>query len=1340
MLDLSSRPLASVATLAPDFLAGGGDMGERMRVHDWPRSALGPAREWPQGLKVAARVLLCARQPMCILWGPTGTLLYNDACRAVLGDRHTAMFAQPAAAVWTDFWEAACHRVELALERGEGSSMEALRLVVDRGGSREEAHYNVTFNPLPGDSAAAGGVLCTFADVTSSVAGERGLALLAALCDDVSRATSAHGACAMAIESLARNVPDLGFGAIYFVDPVRELASIAASTGGPALASIVPSEFSIGPSSWPIARAALEGRGLQIVAIPEAVRGALPAFAGVLPREAAVVTLGAVEGGRVAVLVLPLHPLRALDDERRRFIGLVAAQVSAGLTRALARSEEGLRVEAEKLHEAAADFTGDLDLQSLVQKVTDIGTQFTGAQFGAFFYNMTDEAGESYQLYTLSGAPREAFAKFKMPRATPVFKPTFDGGAPIRSDDITKDPRYGQWGPHRGMPKGHLPVRSYLAVPVIARGGEVLGGLFFGHGEPGMFDERAERAAVGVATQAAVALDNARLYGRARAEIGRRSRVEGELRDSERRYRDLVETLPAAVYTTDAEGRIELYNDAAVRLWGRCPRAGEDKWCGSHRIFSAEGQPMSLEASPMARAVRHGEEIEKAELLIERPDGRRAHVIAHPRPIVDAAGKVTGAINMLVDITERIADEAELAVTKDKLADQVESLTSLHNLALRLGGMTQLEPALRAVLDTAVEAQRAHFGIVWVHEAEHGHLVPRASRGFDGEGLAHFGNVAPGPSGGSAGNAYARRCRWAVEDTESDESFRVFREGARKVGFRSVHSTPIVTRSGELLGVLSVHFRQPRLPTQRDMQVADVCARHAADAIEAHRSHAAVERSERIYRAIGESLDYGVWTANREGRVTYVSDSFLKLLGCTEAEWTGHTWDRFVHPDDVQGLLPAWRECVRAGRQWDRELRVRGVDRKWHSILQRAVPMHDANGEVCGWAGIHLDIQRLKQVENELRELDQRKNEFLATLAHELRNPLAPLRNGLEVLRIAHDNRTMAEKARAMMERQLHQMVRLVDDLLDVSRVSRGKIELRRDNVELAAVLRNAIETSQPLMTERGHELVARIPRERIVVYADMTRLSQVFWNLLNNAAKYTEAGGRIELDIAMRQGEVAVTVRDNGIGIPPEMHARVFDIFTQVDRSLEKSQGGLGIGLSIARRLVEMHGGRIQVESDGHGRGSAFTVTLPAAVVPDSAEIPSGAAAQAGVRPMACKRILIADDNTDSATTLSIMLEMLGNQVRVAHDGEAAVQAAREFGPDAILLDIGMPKLNGYDACARLRAIPETADAYMVALTGWGQEEDRNRAHAAGFDHHMVKPVEPALLEKLISELPARH
>jgi PAS domain S-box-containing protein len=684
---------------------------------------------------------------------------------------------------------------------------------------------------------------------------------------------------------------------------------------------------------------------------------------------------------------------------------------------------------------------------------------------------------------------------------------------------------------------------------------------------------------------------------------------------------------------------------------------------------------------------------------------------------------------------QEVAARAELAATKEELAAQVESLTQLHELAIRLGGMAELPQMLESVLETAVAAQDADYGLVWLHERETGNLVVRASRNFDGEALRYFSRVTPGPAGGAAGNAFASHCRWIIEDVESDPGFEPFRQGARTAGFRAVHSTPIVTSSGELLGVISVHFARKHHPSRRDMQVADVCARHAADAIEGFRRQKALRESEMLYRAIGESINYGVWVCDAAGRNTYASESFLRLTGLTQEECAGFGWGSVLHPDERERTVAQWQEAVRTGGSWDVEHRIRGVDGQWHSVLARGVPVRDEQGAITGWAGINLDIDQLKRVEEELRELDQRKDEFLATLAHELRNPLAPLRNGLEVMKLATSAATI-EKARAMMERQLSQMVRLVDDLLDVSRVSRGKIELRRADIDIASVLRNAIETSQPLVAERMHQLVTRLPKERIVVDADLTRLSQVFWNLLNNAAKYTLPGGVIELEVVARDAEVVISIRDNGIGIPPDMQARVFDIFTQVDRSLEKSQGGLGIGLSIAKRLVEMHGGTIAVRSDGRGKGSEFTVRLPARV--------DAAAAHAepdpeSVRATACHRVLIAEDNADSASTLGILLEAAGNDVRIAHDGKEALGVARAFQPDVVLLDIGMPRMNGYDACREMRSEPWARRAYFVALTGWAQPEDRERAHASGFDCHLVKPVEPADLERMIRELPRR-
>jgi signal transduction histidine kinase len=370
------------------------------------------------------------------------------------------------------------------------------------------------------------------------------------------------------------------------------------------------------------------------------------------------------------------------------------------------------------------------------------------------------------------------------------------------------------------------------------------------------------------------------------------------------------------------------------------------------------------------------------------------------------------------------------------------------------------------------------------------------------------------------------------------------------------------------------------------------------------------------------------------------------------------------------------------------------------------------------------------------REEMRRKDEFLATLAHELRNPLAPIRNGLQILQIAGNDRAAQERARAIVERQVAQMVRLIDDLLDLSRINRGKVELRKERVDVAVVVQNALETSRPILEQRGHELRVDLPPEPLFVEADVTRLSQVFSNLLNNAAKYTEPGGRIALTVERRGGEAAVGVRDNGVGIPAHMLLQIFDMFTQVDRSLERSQGGLGIGLSIVKHLVEMHGGTIEARSQGHKLGSEFVVRLPAAKPLDRKAPQDDAGQHEPALPRTHLRVLVADDNADSASSLALMLEILGHEVRTAQDGQEAVEAAEAFRPDVILLDIGMPRMNGYDACRRLREQPWGAGVFIAALTGWGQDEDKRRSREAGFDRHIVKPVEPAALEATLAGL----
>jgi signal transduction histidine kinase len=378
----------------------------------------------------------------------------------------------------------------------------------------------------------------------------------------------------------------------------------------------------------------------------------------------------------------------------------------------------------------------------------------------------------------------------------------------------------------------------------------------------------------------------------------------------------------------------------------------------------------------------------------------------------------------------------------------------------------------------------------------------------------------------------------------------------------------------------------------------------------------------------------------------------------------------------------------------------------------------------------------LQQRTQELTEADRQKDAFLATLAHELRNPLAPIRNAVHILQLKSPPDPEVHWGLDVIDRQLRQMTRLIDDLLDLSRITRNLLDLRQERLDLAAVLQAAVETSRPLIKERGQEFVVTQPPEPIVLHADPIRLAQVISNLLNNAAKYTERGGHIWLT-AERQGREAImTVRDTGIGIPAEMLPRIFEMFMQGERSRDGAQGGLGVGLTLVKRIVELHGGTITAHSAGPGLGSAFIVRLPVISEPLPAR-PRASSEQASTAPAAARRILVVDDERISAASLGRLLRIKGHEIRTAHDGLEAMGVADEFRPDVVLLDIGLPKMNGYEVAQWLRQQLWGQGMVLIALTGWGQERDRHRSQAAGFDHHLVKPVDPAALVQLLASLP---
>lgn len=529
--------------------------------------------------------------------------------------------------------------------------------------------------------------------------------------------------------------------------------------------------------------------------------------------------------------------------------------------------------------------------------------------------------------------------------------------------------------------------------------------------------------------------------------------------------------------------------------------------------------------------------------------------------------------------------------------------------------------------------------------------------------------------------------------------------------------------------------------------------REANEKLKAHiRDRQQAEEEARRLAAIIEATPNFVAIAHMNGELFYMNLAGRRMVGLAP--------DAALSQAKYHDLCPAWvREQTL--REWMPIALKEGTASGEGALLasdKREIPVlfvlhvhRDTAGDPRYLSIVARDISDRKQAEASLKEADRRKDEFLATMAHELRNPLAPVRSAVQILKVKGPPDPDLVWARDVIDRQVKQMARLLDDLLDVSRITRSRLELRRQRISLSAIVDSAIETSRPHIETGQHQLEVQLPQKPVYLNADPVRLAQVFSNLLNNAAKYTEKRGRIQLlarlqdaqDVSNDAGstgtsekgcpDVTISVTDTGIGIAPESMPRIFDMFSQATPAMSRAQGGLGIGLSLVKGLVEMHAGSVRARSEGLGKGSEFIVQLPTACAPAET---NGPVAEPPRDSPGSLRILVADDNRDGAASLAMMLTLMGHQVRVAHDGQEAVEAAEAFRPTLALLDIGMPRMNGHEAARRIREQAWGKSILLIALTGWGQEEDRRRSREAGFDHHIVKPVDPGTLERMIAQV----
>jgi PAS domain S-box-containing protein len=730
-----------------------------------------------------------------------------------------------------------------------------------------------------------------------------------------------------------------------------------------------------------------------------------------------------------------------------------------------------------------------------------------------------------------------------------------------------------------------------------------------------------------------------------------------------------------AVIATDIDSRITYLNNVAESLTG---------WTKDE----AMGQPLNIvfnivnEATrkavenPAIRALREGIVVGLANhTILIKKDGSESPIDDSAAPIRDENGNVSGCVLIFRDVTAQRnmeRDKANQLLTARLLASIVESSNDAI-IGKSLDGIIQSWNAAAEQMFgfTSNQAVGQHISIVIPPErlAEEDHILASLKAG---QRIEHF------------------------------ETERRRNDGQRIQV--SLTISPIRDEEGNVVGASTI--------------VRDITDRKR---VEGDR--------EKFVTLVESSTDF-IGMCDLNGIPFYVNRAGLELVGLDSIEQARRTpVSEFFFPEDQDRIMNQFFPEVMKSGHGEVEVRFRHFksgDARW--MAYKVLKLVDAADQPIGFATVSQDVterrrltDNLSRLATDLSDADRRKNEFLATLAHELRNPLAPMSNMLEVLKRAEGDNDVLKHAHETIERQLGQMVRLVDDLLDLNRITHDRLELRKADVELANVIHQAVEASRPLVDSAAHNLIVDLPEEPIYLHVDPARLAQVFGNLLNNSCRYTKPGGKIWLSARKLNGEVIVTVKDTGSGIPQDKLDSIFEMFTQVDRSPERSQGGLGIGLTLVKRLVEMHGGAVEAKSGGDGTGSEFEVRLP---IITSTKARNTSAPAAASEPTATRRILIVDDNKDSADSLALLLEITGNQTFMAHDGDEAMAAVEEHRPEVILLDIGLPKMSGHEVCRRVREKSWGKDIVVVALTGWGQEEDRRKSKEAGFDGHLVKPV----------------
>ncbi|HXS58368.1 MAG TPA: PAS domain S-box protein [Hanamia sp.] len=1252
----------------PVFLLGGGEMGELIRNFDWENTPLGNPKNWEQSLKTCVRIMLSSRQPIWIGWGKDLIKLYNDPYKSIAGGKHPDALGQPASVVWKEIWPNIQPLLHKVMEEGEGTYSESQLLIMDRNGYLEETYYTFSFTPIPGNDGATAGMFCANHDDTSRVINDRALETLGKLgkisyndkkLEDIYKKTTAI---------LAENNKDFPFACFYKIED--DVAKMVARAGNESDYDFLPQTINTkepNNDTWNICKA-IENNEV-VISFNKGRRPNLPkGFWDIVPEQILHIPFCFLnETCPNAILTIGLNPYRQFDAAYQCFIELVRDQIILDINNMHAFEQERKRVEAfaearQKIEESEQKY------RELVTSLP-VAVYTCNAEGKILFFN---EVAEKLWGYT-----------------------------PDIEDESL---RYCAW--HRlldadgtSIPPYQTSMAKSLKTGKVFRNVEALAErpnreqFYASININPLFDEEGEiKGAINIFQ-----------------DITNIKQAEISVRESKERYKNLIQGLPVAFYTTNQDGIITLYNQAASELWGRHPQIGKDKWCGSWKIFEADGiTEVPLDQCPMAICLKEKRKVIVSNyFIVERPDGTRRFFEPFAEPMYNLQGQMIGATNTLIDVTdskkaeadnaklaaivqssddaiisktvhgiitswnqsaekmfgyteaemigesitkiiptERLNEEAyildnikrgkavnhfetqrlhkngnlvnisltvspvkdgkgnilgaskiarditpqiesrkQLEASEEKLSLELDGTRKLQSISTRLIQEDKVTNLYEQLVNAAIELMHSDMGSIQMYHPEKNQLQLMGWKGFHPES-AKFWKWVTADSKSSCGMALENNQRIIIPDIDLDEAMAGTEDlyFSQLSGIKAVQSTPLISRNGNIVGMISTHWSKPYQPTESELRLFDVLARQAADLIERKKVEEKLEISERRFRSLAESLPQLVWMTDEKGKHEFVSKRWVEYCGihCDSME----KWKTVVHPDDFKNITELWRTSIATGKMYHGEVRIKSKsgDYRWHAVVGE--PVFENENKIVKWVGAFTDIDFMKKEQ-------QRKDAFLSMASHELRTPVTTIKayNEIAIMMLEEKGDEAITGIQKKLGRQVNKLTTLISDLLDNIRVEKGKLLYTEASYNFISLVKETVNDMQKI--NPGRRITYQPQQQQALLYGDANKIEQVINNLITNAIKYSGADDEVIVTDKVKKDGIQLSVTDFGIGIPAEDKSHVFEQFYRVEGNNQSTYPGMGVGLYICEEIIKRHKGRIWFESTV-GKGSTFHIWLP--------------------------------------------------------------------------------------------------------------------------------------------------